>query len=271
MFRFNRKALTRAANTSEGFFICERGMKKKTALQKLRGDKTHSDNKEKEIERVILYSNFVLNEKFKLVKELIDKKCEPFFEKLTSLSPYKKELERNKDVFYNIVYQRIINNAFLMNALEFINKAENKIKSENKDIYQKLIINVALEHFIPIIDEVFEIPNLVLSAFESSSDSLNKQIKHLTREKELLHNQLDRESSEDKRIPKLTVDKIIKEFLTTAEYDKSLLDNKTELSKEIKKWSVDKYHKRPSLKTIKPKLSNSELEFPELINNLKSK
>jgi hypothetical protein len=115
---------------------------------------------------------FIENESFQPVRELIDEKFEAFFTKFASLNKHRKEVKKNKDnllhVFYNIVFQRIIHDSNLMNAKEFINQSKKKIENGDNNIYKRIAVKAGLEHFTPIIDEVFAMPNLVLSAFEKS-------------------------------------------------------------------------------------------------------
>jgi len=86
---------------------------------------------------------------------------------------------------------------------------------------------------------------------------LNKKINHISREKALLHNELDKENSDDKRKPKLKCEDYIQEALQTG--DKNL--KREDLAKQIKKRIQEKYpDKRFSITTIRPKLSYIKLK-----------
>jgi len=135
-------------------------------------------NPESDFIKMNLQVTFIENVKFQPVRELIDEKFNKFFKKLISLSPHKKELKKNEQelvkVFYNIIYQKIIYHPFLSEAIGMIADAEKK--NETDSIVQRLIVKAGLEHFTPIIDEVFAIPSIVLSAFESSTNSYEKEL-----------------------------------------------------------------------------------------------
>ena len=83
--------------------------------------------------RTQLRWTFVYSEKFSSIRELIEIKFEPFFQKLISSSPNKKELDENnpvlREAFYTQVYRRIETDVYLMNTLEFIANSKKKIKA----------------------------------------------------------------------------------------------------------------------------------------------
>jgi len=257
--------LTRAANTSEGFFM-KIEMGKISPLTMLTKKLTYKDtsslpNVEKvnpiNIEELDLLLNFNYNEKFLPIRDLIDKKLEPFFKKLVKLSKHGEELKKLKKSFYNILYQRIMHDSYLMNNIEIINKSQKELDNGDKDIYKNLIIKAGLNNFKPIIDDILEIPDLVLSAFDITSERFKKQIKHLQREKSLLHQKLDKDNSEDRRKPEKQCEDYIKEFLKF-KHNKKL--NKSELAEEIQKWIKKKYPGiNYSVSTIRPKLSIPEI------------
>jgi hypothetical protein len=138
---------------SKGFFICVVAKMEKQSLA-----------------RTDLPINFIDDKEFEPVKRLIDKKINSFFRKLTKLSPHKIELEKSKFEFNQIIYRRIITDPFLMNAAERI------FNTENDTVVKRLIKKAALDNFIRDIKKVFELPILVLSAFESSTNNFKTKI-----------------------------------------------------------------------------------------------
>lgn len=175
-----------------------------------------------------------------------------------------KELETYQKRFY-IEAQEIISG----NRKKFLIIRKNKSQTPESIIRELVIVDESLfelnkKEIIELLRVNFIYP--LVQILESKNEN-----KRLKLEKDLIHRELEKEYSDDKRKPKLKVDDIIKEFLTKTDYNKNLLYNKTKLGMEIYKWSNLNYPEiRPSLKTIIPKLSNSELEFVELINELKA-
>jgi len=173
-------------------------MEKKNVGQRLYGDNYNPKSKEKSTETIDeintkykkawLYNSFNLNPLFSPIKNEIDKRFNSFFDKWIGLSSNnsKQALTQNKhnirDIFYNLAFEEIYKDAYLMNALTMIANSQKKIEKGDNDIYQRIIEKAELEHFIPIIDEVFEIPNLVLSSFGESSFNFKKQLRVLKTE-----------------------------------------------------------------------------------------
>jgi hypothetical protein len=104
---------------------------------------------------------FIENERFKSISELVNEKFKVFIEKLIKLSPHKEKLENNKlellYVFYNMIYQRIIHDTYLMNAIEFLNHSKKEIEKGINSIVHtnclsgilmKLIITFAFASFL---------------------------------------------------------------------------------------------------------------------------
>jgi len=117
------------------------------------------------------------------------------------------------------------------------------VGDETKHDYElnKKEINILLHvHFIyPLVKEM----------------ELKEQISHEKRVNSLLHKELDKDNSVDRRKTKRKCDDYIKEFFeNNKNYDKS--KNNTELAKEIRKWIKGEYSAvNFSDKTIRPKLS----------------
>lgn len=118
-------------------------------------------------------------------KDLIDKRFEEFFEKWHRLSvgENKKALQKEKlglqEIFYTVFYQSIVHDAYLMDTLKIVTDVKKKIMDAKEPtsgtMAQKCIIGSANDNFKPIIDEVFAMPSLVLSAFETSSKFFHKE------------------------------------------------------------------------------------------------
>ena len=121
---------------------------------------------------------FYYDNKYLPLKEIIDNKFEIFFRNLYDLSPEKNKDELVKyktdlvEIFYNDVFQRVNNNTFLINALEFITESKKKLEKKIDSISKlknELIISAGLQNFNPIIDEVFELPNLVVEILKKNN------------------------------------------------------------------------------------------------------
>lgn len=172
--------------------------------------------------------NFIKDEDFQHIKELIDFKCNRLFNKLISLSPNKEELKELKEssleIFYEIISRRIVNNPELTdekfrfsNAKRGVSELKTLVLKEkdgnnlwealqgSKDSFLSLQKtykdddlldtifrkysntymkycqdhNIAYSRFLEIIDEVFLMPNLVLSAFEPSLENYKNKLESL--------------------------------------------------------------------------------------------
>jgi hypothetical protein len=138
---------------------------------------------DEEYENHVLYDSFINNQRFDYIREKIDTKYETFFKKLLELSfPKSRQLLNDnkvkmRDVLYKIVFNRFINNDYLTKTLEIVTNAIRKNESkESSGIVQEIIINSGENNLMPIVNEMFEIPNLVLSAMEKSKNNFEKMI-----------------------------------------------------------------------------------------------
>ncbi len=171
-------------------------MEKKSALQRLHGDnyKLQSSNdstnkySEDDFKKAWLYGNFLFNGMFLPIKEEADKRLNPLFDQwkiLLANEEMRKELENNKtkirDVFYSIVFERIVNDERAMKTLEIVNDAKKKEggKLTEDDLpveYQSIIIKAGMREFIEIINEMFEIPRLILTTFQKTSSEFKSTL-----------------------------------------------------------------------------------------------
>ena len=128
---------------------------------------------------------FMEDEKFLPVKKMIDKKFNRLFNKLLSLSEHGEKLKYRKTdllrVVYNLVYQRILLHPHLSELLESLSNHSNSLSKKE--------IKNGLENFKIILEDVFEMPDIVLAAFEESSrqfeDKLNEATEKLSGSKKL--------------------------------------------------------------------------------------
>jgi hypothetical protein len=113
---------------------------------------------------------FIEDDKYLPIRKLIDKEFNTFFKKLISLSPLdlKKDKQKLLIVFYNIIYHRILLHD---NLREIIDEMK-----AHRDELSKVELKTGLDNFKTIVNEVFEIPNIVLKAFELSAENFHKDI-----------------------------------------------------------------------------------------------
>jgi hypothetical protein len=140
---------------------------------------------QKEFDRVWMLGNFVYNNQFTQIREIIDIKFDEFYKKLCLNSSNQKVLNDNtknfREIFYNIVFNRISHDSFLMEAVVILYDTNEKIKVQKSlnhepNLYDKLLLKVSLNTFKPIIDELFEIPNVILAALEPKIKNLSKKV-----------------------------------------------------------------------------------------------
>ena len=140
-----------------------------------------------EYEKFFARETFCYNDTYKPVRDLIDNKFEKFFKKLLNLNPdenKKKELQECKqdlkEIFYNDAFQRISNNTYLIDVLETSMKLQSNVQRKEPGGNDLLLSDIAnlnvSDVFNPMINELFKIPNLILSAFDITSKSFKKQI-----------------------------------------------------------------------------------------------
>ncbi len=118
--------------------------------------------------------------------------------------------------------------------------------------------DIAYSRFLKIIDEVFLMPNLVLSAFEPSLENYKKKIKHINREKTLLHNEYDKITSKDRRKPKKQFKDYQKIFYKSNEYKNNKSLPKTKLANVIEKWLSKNNYPSYSYKYIRSEISRDK-------------
>jgi len=149
--------------------------------------KSKPNNTDNNFTSLMVKLNFIYNEKFSPIIIEINKQFYPFFNKWCKLSKSAKLNEQEiREAFYKMIYYRLSNDNRALNTIDFINEATRKINGELSPAdlpkeYQEIIIDYGLMTLKPIIDEFFEIPNLVLTSFEKSKKSYQQELKMLKR------------------------------------------------------------------------------------------
>ena len=168
--------------------------------------------------------------------------------------------ERSKEIFVNIIQNHFRANKIIISEIsEGLPIAgelkEAKVADDITDVMDKIIDKV-IDRYVKSILLILGIAPPLTSKVKNEIEQIfsdnKKEITHLKREKEILHNELDKENVDDSRIPKKKCEDYIKEVLQVG--DKNL--KKVELANQIRKRILIKYPgKRFSKSTIQPKLS----------------
>jgi hypothetical protein len=162
----------------------------------------------KEYEKSFLNFYLIDNDEFLPVIKLIEGRFEKFFDSLHRLTKHKKELELKKEalklLFYNDVYLRVRDNDYLNNVLKIYNETESQLKNknefnENSEAYNDLIISEALDKFKSIVEDVFTMPEFVLTAFETKTNSLIKRLNNVKPEIKRAHIMTGKKLTKEKK------------------------------------------------------------------------
>jgi len=151
--------------------------------------KTHKLT-ERDYQIGILNAYFTDNEEFLPIINVIYKRFEKFFNTLHKLSRHKKELmikkETLKILFIIDISSRVKNIYYLKNGFQTHDDSEEQLKNTNEltedsKENQELIVSKALALNIieVVVENVFAMPEIVLTAFESTSNNYEVTINDL--------------------------------------------------------------------------------------------
>jgi hypothetical protein len=152
---------------------------------------------DEEYENHFLYDSFINSQRFDYIREKIDEKFELLINKWKEQSSKEsiQVLDANKmgmrDVLYNMAFYRFVNNDYLTKTLEIVTNAIKKKESKKSSgIVQEIIIKSGENILMPIVVEMFVIPNLVLATLEKNFNNFTVMLKEAEESNNVVNNEL---------------------------------------------------------------------------------